>query len=115
MVEKGLGFNGNDKELLRKYEDLLQNWLDYTIHHIPNFLIYNDLEKTTPDRCDELFKLLETYKDVCRKLGLESNFYQQNLIRECDFHYRNYKTYLQNAAEISDYKNFLESKLKTNP
>jgi hypothetical protein len=107
LVEKGIEFDGNDQELLTKYERLLNSWLDYTIHHIPDFLIYNDFEDTTPEKCDVLIELLETYKKVCKKLGLENDEDRVDLIKYCDFHYRNYKNYLQNSDKYENYKKFL--------
>jgi hypothetical protein len=107
LVETGLNFDENDQELLRKYESLLYSWLHYTIHHIPDFLIFNDFEDTTPEKCDELIELLETYKNVCKKLGLENDEYKNNLVERCNFHYRNYKNYLENIDKYESYKKFL--------
>lgn len=109
LVETGLEFDENDKELLTKYENLLYYWLDYTTHHIPDFLIYSDSENTTPEKCDELIEMLETYKNVCQKLGLENDEDRTDLIEYCDFHYRNYKKYLQNSDKYENYKKFLSN------
>jgi len=110
LIEKGLEFDKSDKELLVKYEQLLRFWLDYTIHHIPDFLIFNDFEEINPERCDELLNLLETYKNTCQKLDLEKDEYRINLIEECNFHYRNYKVYLEKADKYKNYRDFLNKK-----
>ncbi len=107
LVEKGLEVDENDKELLKKYADLLDNWLHYTIHHIPDFLIYNDFEETTPERCDELLELLEKYSDACNKLEIENEESRKELIEECEFHYQNYKKYLQNSKKYKNYEDYL--------
>jgi hypothetical protein len=108
LVETGLAFDENDKELLKRYAHLLHHWLDYTIHELPDFLIYNDFEETTPERCDELIELSEKYKDVCRKLGVEEEEHRKDLIEECEFHYPNYKTYLDNLDKYKNYEAYLK-------
>ncbi len=91
-----------DKELLQIYETDLTNFLSYTIHEIPHGVLYG-INGANETECDELIELLSEYKKVCGKLSLERN----DLIEECEFHFQNYKIYLQKTSKYSSYEDFL--------
>jgi len=105
-----LKINPNDRELLERYEKILNYWLDYSIHETPDFVIYNDLERTNVNHCDKLLEMLEKYKEVCTKLDLREEEMRKDLIEDCELHFMNYKEYLQNQGQYIGYEEFLRKK-----
>lgn len=107
LVEEGLKIKENDRELLEIYEDEIAYSLNFSIHEVP-WGVLSGMDVANISQCDELQKTLETYKDVCKKLSLENDEDRKDLIENCDFHYRNYKTFLQNSDRYKDYADFLK-------
>lgn len=105
LIVKGLEINSDDAELLKIYEEDLRNYLRYTIHEIPRGVLYG-INGADEFQCEELLKLLSQYKEICERLS----FNRTDLIEECEFHFRNYKIYLQNSAEFGNYEDYLKNK-----
>ncbi len=102
LIIHGLEISPEDKELLEIYEKDLTNFLRYTIHEIPHGVLYG-INGANETECDELIELLNDYKSVCGKLSLDRN----DLIEQCEFHFRRYKIYLQKTAKFRSYEDFL--------
>lgn len=103
LIIRGLKLNPNDRELLEIYEADLRNYLQYTIHEIPFGVLYG-MDGANESECDELLELLHQYKRSCNQLLIDRN----DLIEECDFHFLNYKIYLQKENEFKNYEDFLK-------
>lgn len=106
LIKRGLRIDENDKELLVSYEKELLYQLEFSIHEIPSGVLYG-MDGASIDECNKLMETLEIYQQVCHKLSLENDEDKNDLIEYCDFHYRNYKDYLENTGKYENYKNFL--------
>ena len=89
LINKGLQFAPDDKELLQMYEVKTANYLNYSIHEVPIGIIYGN-NGATIEQCDELLELVNEYEQVCKKLGLD----RKELIDDCKYFYSLYKEYL---------------------
>lgn len=102
LIDKGLKVCPTDRQLLETKERCLNSYLSFTIHEVPSGVLYG-MNGASVTECLELLETLEEYKQLCDDIEVDRN----ELIKECQFHYQHYYTYLQHLKKYQSYEEYL--------
>ena len=83
------------------------NYLDYTLHELPDGVLYGH-NGATPEQCGELLELLRDFRSHVAVLNREEEFAE--LIADCDLHFNSYREYLARRQPDESYESFLETR-----
>lgn len=105
LLGQGLAVSPDDEELLKNKESALQSHLEYAVHEIPAGLLFDyGVVATTVSQCETLMNDLDEYKQICKRLGVDTNA----LIQEYEFHFHHYRQYLIEADDSLSYEKYLD-------
>lgn len=82
--------------------------LEYTIHELPDVLLY-DSNGATAEQCEELAAFLAEFVERLKLAGQYENY--QQLIAECAFHFAHYRDHLKARCPGRSYQQYLNSYL----
>ncbi len=105
LLQEALRVDPSDAVSRRRLVESWASYLDYTLHELPSGVLYGH-DGATPEQCDELGALLETFRGHVAALHEEDRF--ADLMAECDLHYRAYAVYLRTRRSGESYGQFLE-------
>lgn len=95
----------NDSESKRALKKLLRSELEYSLHELPDGVLYGH-NSATIESLDEMRHELAEFIQLENSTEEEDT---KNLIDACMFHYKYYQKYLETRERWGNYSNYLES------
>ncbi len=90
----------------------LAGYLEYTLHELPDGVLYG-ADGATEQECDELLALLLEFKAHVRLIG-QLDIYAE-LVRDCEMHYAAYRDYLRTGRPEGSYEVYLAGRCGAEP
>lgn len=85
----------------------LASYLEYTLHEVPDAVLYGS-GGATPEQCGELLDLLQELRTHVAVLHQEERY--ADLIADCELHFNSYREYLAQRRSGDSYESFLEAR-----
>ncbi len=104
LLNKALELNSSDNLARINLVDKLAYYLNFSIHEIPWGVLYGN-NGATIEECDLLLDDIAEFKRHLLVLNNEKEY--EDLIKECELHFREYKNYLQNTKVYNSYEDYL--------
>jgi hypothetical protein len=105
LLREALRIDPSDSIARRRLVERHASYLDYTLHELPAGVLFG-ADGATPDECDELMGLLDEFRGHLRVLGTQTKY--EELIGDCELHYRAYAEYVRSGCPEGSYERFLE-------
>ncbi|HEX6899711.1 MAG TPA: hypothetical protein VF789_08360 [Thermoanaerobaculia bacterium] len=106
LLREAIRVDAADSLARRRLVSRWSSYLDYTLHELPDGVLYGQ-NGATAEQCGELLELLDEFRGHVRSIGETEKFAE--LISECDFHFRSYREYLLQERPGGSYEEFLAS------
>jgi hypothetical protein len=106
LLHEALDLDPEDAASRKRLANLLRDWLEYSIHEVPEGVLF-DADGTTIERCVELQSELVEFEELVSKTGLEKG--DAELISDCRFHFQAYADYLASDSDFTSYRSYISS------
>lgn len=93
-----------DRRARLRLIDKISDRLRYSLHELPSGVLY-DMNGASAEQCHELEEELAEFCRLVVQEGMQDRF--AGLIRDCRFHFREYRNYLQSRDKYGSYAEFL--------
>lgn len=107
LLQAAVRCDPEDRLARRRLVERWANYLEYTLHELPDGVLYG-YGGATPEQCGELLALLQDFRGHVAVLNQEERY--ADLIADCTLHFNSYREYLAQGQPGESYESFLESR-----
>lgn len=107
LLQAAVRCDPNDRLARSRLVGRWSNYLEYTLHELPDGVLYGH-NGATPEQCGELLALLQDFRGHVAVLNQEERF--ADLIADCTLHFNSYREYLAQRQPGETYESFLEAR-----
>ena len=104
LLQTAIEHDPNDTTARRRLLDLLAHRLNYTLHELPNGVLF-DYDGASVDQCRKMLGELDDFKHHVEFLGFTDDY--ADLVAQCHFHYNTYADFLTAPRGASSYADYL--------
>jgi hypothetical protein len=104
LLREAVRLDADDALARRRLVERHASYLDYTLHELPDEVLYGQ-DGATPEQCDDLLGLLTEFEIHVEILGDQEKY--AHLMDECRSHYNSYRDYLLAGRPYGSYEQFL--------
>ncbi len=112
LLREAVRVDPSDDLARRRLVQRLAGYLEYTLHELPDGVLYG-ADGATEQECDELLALLLEFKAHVRLIG-QLDIYAE-LVRDCEMHYAAYRDYLRTGRPEGSYEVYLAGRCGAEP